>query len=169
MSKNSTKLRLCFAFLIIMLNNTDGNAQPNDQVLITQGKNQEDEKKSKKNNARVKGVKKPLKMASSTLGQIIQESLTNHPSIQADKEALSASDDLVDQAAAGYLPTVDMRMSLGRENIRRNFTIDALNPLASQGSLSSTRTDPSITIRQLLFDGMGVSARVDRARSQRHQ
>jgi outer membrane protein, adhesin transport system len=113
--------------------------------------------------------KKPQRSSAKSLPGIVQEALTHHPSIVADKEAFSATDDLVDQATAGYMPTVDLRASIGRENIRRNFSTNILNPLDSIGEITTTRSDPSFTIRQILFDGMGTSARVARAQSQRHQ
>ncbi len=113
--------------------------------------------------------KSPLRMSATTLNKIVQEALTHHPSIEADKQALSASDDVIEQAASGYKPSIDLRVSLGRDNFRRHFTVNSINPLPSSGSISLTRTDPSITIRQILFDGMGTASRVDRARSQRHQ
>lgn len=113
--------------------------------------------------------KKPAKSSAKSLSGIVQEALSQHPSIEAEKEALSATNDVIDQAKAGYMPTVDLRASLGRENIRRNFTTNILNPLASIGEITTTRSDPSITIRQILFDGMGTAARVARARSQQHQ
>jgi adhesin transport system outer membrane protein len=113
--------------------------------------------------------KKPSKISTGTLSGIVQEALKYHPGIEADKEALSATDDAIDQAQAGYMPSVDLRVSLGRENMRRNFNPNILNPLSSAGAISSTRSDPSITIRQTLFDGMGTASRVARARSQRHQ
>jgi len=112
---------------------------------------------------------KPSHTPATTLNKIIKKALTHHPSIEADKEALSAQEDLIDQAAAGYKPSIDLRMSLGRDNFRRSFSINALNPLPSAGTIGLTRTDPSITIRQTLFDGMGTAARVDRAYSQHHQ
>ena len=111
----------------------------------------------------------PSQISATTLSKIIKEALTHHPSIEADKEALSAQDDLIEQATAGYKPSIDLRVSLGRDNFRRSFTTNSINPLPSTGSIALTRTDPSITIRQILFDGMGTASRVDRAHSQRHQ
>jgi adhesin transport system outer membrane protein len=116
-----------------------------------------------------KKYKKPSKSSATSLSGIVQEALSYHPSIEADKEALDASNDVVDQAAAGYMPTVDLRASLGRERINRNFQTNILNPLTSIGTITTTRSDPSIAIRQILFDGMGTASRVARANSQRHQ
>lgn len=113
--------------------------------------------------------KKPSKTSATTLSGIVKEALTHHPSIEADKQALSATSDVIDQAVAGYMPTIDLRASLGRENIRRDFETNILNPLTSIGTITTTRSDPSITIRQILFDGMGTASRVARAHSQRHQ
>ena len=112
---------------------------------------------------------KASRISATTLNKIIKEALTHHPSIEADKEALSAQDDLIEQAAAGYKPSIDLRMSLGRDNFRRSFSTNSISPLPSTGTIALTRTDPSITIRQILFDGMGTASRVDRAYSQRHQ
>lgn len=111
---------------------------------------------------------KPSKTSAVTLKKIVRDALRAHPNIEADKESLSAAEDVVTQAAAGYMPTIDLRMSLGRDNYKRDFNVNALNPLASIGKISATRTDPSIAIRQILFDGMGTSSRLDRARSQQH-
>jgi adhesin transport system outer membrane protein len=104
-----------------------------------------------------------------TLDQIIRQALAYHPGIKADKESLSASDDVVEQAVAGYMPTVDIRASIGRESIRRNFQATQLSVISNIGKISNTQTDPSFTIRQLLFDGMGRASRVARSRYQYHQ
>lgn len=113
--------------------------------------------------------KRPLRISANTLPKIVQEAIKYHPSIAADQEALSASSDVIDQAEAGYAPTVDLRASLGREKIERKFAANSLTPLPSAGSLTTTRSDPSVNIRQILFDGMGTTARVARAHSQRRQ
>lgn len=112
---------------------------------------------------------KPSPTSATTLNKIVKEALTHHPSIEADKEALSAQEELIEQATAGYKPSIDLRMSLGRDNFRRDFSTNSLSPLPSAGTIALTRSDPSITIRQILFDGMGTASRVDRAYSQRYQ
>lgn len=121
-----------------------------------------DSKQYSKNN------NKPTKVSNNSLHSIINEAVKYHPSIEADREALNASDDVIDQATAGYKPTIDLRASLGRENIRRDFQTNVLNPLPSIGAITTTRSDPSITIRQILFDGMGTASRVARAYSQQN-
>lgn len=113
--------------------------------------------------------KKPPKISVTTLPEIVQEALKYSPRIEADKEALGATDDAIDQATAGYMPSVDLRVSLGRENTRRQLNATPLTPQPSIGAISATRSDPSITIRQILFDGMATASRVARARSQQHQ
>jgi len=169
--KSSEKLRSFFAYSIIILIITEGSVFSKVQTDLNPDKTEDsdEDKELKKDLPNSKGYKQSLRVAATTLNQIVKESLSSHPSIIADKEAVGATDDVLDQAIAGYMPTVDMRMSIGRENIRRNFAVDSLNPLPSVGSLSSTRSDPSITIRQILFDGMGTTARVNRARFQRRQ
>jgi outer membrane protein, adhesin transport system len=104
-----------------------------------------------------------------TLDQIIRQALAHHPSIKADKESLSAADDVIEQATAGYMPTVDIRASIGRETIRRNFRATQLSVIPNIGKISNTRSDPSFTIRQLLFDGMATPSRISRSHYQRDQ
>jgi adhesin transport system outer membrane protein len=116
-----------------------------------------------------KAYKRPSKTSSTSLSQIVQEAVASHPSIDAEKEALSATDDVVSQAVAGYMPSIDLRASLGRENLRRSFGINTLSPLPSRGTITSTISDPSVTLRQILFDGQGTASRVSKAHSQRHQ
>lgn len=113
--------------------------------------------------------KQPIKSSAISLSGIIKEALTHQPSINADKQALSAAEEVITQAKAGYMPTVDLRASVGRDNFRRSFGINSLNPLASSGTISTTRSDPSVIIRQILFDGNATSSRVARARSQQQQ
>lgn len=161
--KSLGKLGACFVFSLALWGITPLAASVNPSHISKNTKTSDsDSLESKK-------YKKPGKTSATTLSKIVQEALTYHPSIEADKVALSATDDMIDQAAAGYMPSVDLRVSLGRENIRRDFNLNALNPTVSIGSTTTTRSDPSITIRQILFDGMGTASRVGRARSQRNQ
>jgi adhesin transport system outer membrane protein len=165
--KSLTKLGICFAFSLTLWANSSkvaiGEAvpilpgiQPNCYDIIEPKEESTD-------------YKKPGKMTAGNLSDIVQETIKKHPGIAADREALSASDDVIDQAVGGYLPSVDLRASIGRDNIVRSFNTNQLNPLESKGSISSTRSDPTLSLRQILFDGMGNSSRIDRAHSQRHQ
>lgn len=143
--------------------------------LMKAGENQKLKENCKKTNnsdhhgssKSFKSHKKLVKVSGATLPKIIQEALNHHPSIEADKEALSATDDMIDQAKADYMPSVDVRVSFGRSKYQRSFQINALTPLPSAGALSITHNDPSITIRQNLFDGMATASRVSKAHSQR--
>lgn len=167
--RNLTKIGAFFVFSVVAWNISRTNAVANPQTGSPSNKTNTPD--SFGSNASSKGYKyqKPSKISATTLSKIVQEALTYHPSIEADKQALSATDDLIDQAQAGYMPSVDLRVSLGRETIRRNFNLNSLNPTTSIGSVVKTRSDPSITIRQILFDGMGIASRIARSRSQRHQ
>jgi adhesin transport system outer membrane protein len=170
-----SKLNICFVFSILLWSHasfaTSAKAsRPSHLITMDMPKNSLDTQKDflvpKES---IHEYRRPSQISATTLNKIIKEALIHHPSIEADKEALSAQDDLIEQATAGYKPSIDLRMSLGRDNFRRSFTINSINPLPSTGAIALTRTDPSITIRQILFDGMGTASRVDRAHSQRHQ
>jgi adhesin transport system outer membrane protein len=174
--KSLTTLGACFVFSLNLwgISACKADIKPSaepapDKIYCEDSSSSTENKDSLPSKEYGKKYTKPLKTSSTSLSGIVQDALTYHPSIEADKHALSATDDVIDQAVAGYMPSIDLRASLGRENIRRDFKPNILNPLSSLGSVTSTRTDPSITLRQTIFDGMGTASRIARARSQRHQ
>lgn len=148
---------------------SSNNSETSNETVNTESENKAATENYPNSQNTLPQYKQPIKSAALSLSGIIKEALTHQPSINADKQALSAAEEVITQAKAGYMPSVDLRASVGRDNFRRSFGINSLNPLASSGTISTTRSDPSVIIRQILFDGNATSSRVARARSQHQQ
>jgi adhesin transport system outer membrane protein len=89
-----------------------------------------------------------------TLPDVIRKALSSNPEVLTAKANKDASEKQIDQARAGYFPTLDVRAAGGRE-------WSATPSLADKG-VSLNRTENSLTAKQMLFDGGQVSAEVAR-------
>lgn len=99
------------------------------------------------------------------LQQVIEKTLTTNPDMLARQAERRAVDEERDQARSGYLPTVDLRLGAGKER-SDNLT----TRLQGDDWLTLTRSERSLSLRQMLFDGFGTrsavaqqTARVDAA------
>lgn len=99
-----------------------------------------------------------------TLEQAVATALNNHPSVIA---ALAGRDIAQAERAeqrAGYFPEVNVNLATGRvygdNSTSRGLTVD-------RGSGYSWSHEGGVTVRQMLFDGMETSNRVDAASARR--
>ena len=83
-----------------------------------------------------------------TLDEAVRLTLRTNPDVLASQYGVEAAEQLRKQARSGYFPTLDVVLSGGREN-SDNTTTRALG----KDNLYLTRTERSIRLTQLLFDG----------------
>lgn len=97
----------------------------------------------------------PTSFATSIEEAVTQGLLTN-PDIKEVIAGYEAQRALVDQAQADYLPTLDLSVQAGYQRTEKErFGITSDEDL--------TAKQASLRLRQLIFDGFGVSANIDRA------
>ncbi len=83
---------------------------------------------------------------------VVQETLRTNPEVLAGTYERRAADHRVDQAAAGFQPTVELNVARGKERTRSTTTNKVKRDL--------NRNDSSLTLTQPLFDGFETSSRV---------
>ncbi|WP_299981857.1 TolC family outer membrane protein [uncultured Pseudoteredinibacter sp.] len=86
--------------------------------------------------------------------QALQQALSGHPEVNAAKNQLLSREQEVQRAKAGYLPTVDVALGIGRENTK--------SPTTGQNEVNLTREEASVSARQLIFDGFATRSEVRR-------
>ncbi len=93
---------------------------------------------------------------SQTLEQAVANTLDTNPAIRQAFNQFKAREEQVNQAQAGYLPTIDLTAGIGREEID--------NPVsrAKGGTTSLNRGEAGVSIKQVLFDGFRTANEVDR-------
>lgn len=84
----------------------------------------------------------------------VEKAIQSNPDIAARFNAYRASDDAIAVSRGGFLPRVDLDASLGRDTNTYNSRIPETQKL--------NRTGVSLTLTQLLWDGLGTSRDVSR-------
>ena len=82
----------------------------------------------------------------------VEKALQSNPEVSARFNAYRAATDAVDVARGGFFPRVDLDASAGREHER----VRDRNP----GRQTFSRTGIGLTLRQLLWDGLGTASEV---------
>ncbi|MDZ7686040.1 MAG: TolC family outer membrane protein [Gammaproteobacteria bacterium] len=101
-----------------------------------------------------------LPASAMTLTQAIETTLETNPNILASKYNVEAAEDVVRQAQAGYLPTLDVVLAGGNE-VSNNATTRA----TSVDELELHREERSIRLTQKLYDGFATQRNVRQQRS----
>lgn len=97
-----------------------------------------------------------------TLEQAVASALETHPQIRQAFARFKASEEVVNQAKAGYLPTVNLNAGIGWEQTENPSTRrDALGGQHDE-KVDLTRSEIGVSLRQMLFDGFRTSSEVDR-------
>ncbi|WP_412547841.1 TolC family outer membrane protein [Pseudomonas sp. PDM11] len=96
-----------------------------------------------------------------TLTEAMQNALSVHPEIQSGINARLASEEDMKAARAGYLPRVDVQAGYGREGTENNST-RASN---DRGYRTLNRSESSLNVQQMLFDGFATRNEVARQRA----
>jgi adhesin transport system outer membrane protein len=93
----------------------------------------------------------------------------DHPSILADKAAKEAAEHNVDFATGGYYPTLDFQMGAGHEYTKQKFRENQINRSKVSGTFATDRYDPTLRLRQMVFDGLETPYQVEKAEKERTQ
>jgi adhesin transport system outer membrane protein len=94
--------------------------------------------------------------------EAIMSALVNNPNIKADRAAKQEAAYRIDQAKAGYYPTLDARAAGGYSYLRDKLSANKLNS-AAHGTVVSDRYDMSLSVRQMVFDGLDTPNKVEKA------
>lgn len=94
-----------------------------------------------------------------TLSEAIQSTLDNHPEIHAASNSRLVADEQLKAARGGYLPTVDVLASYGRERTDSPST----RALGDHNTETLNATTAELRLRQMLFDGFSTPNEVARS------
>jgi len=115
----------------------------------------------------VKGIVTALALAftgpaaAETLKEIVSFAIETHPQVQSAARKKGAADSAMQAARGGYYPRIDYVYGTGREHSKNTST-----ELIAPGQwVKLNRKQEGMTLNQMLFDGLGVSAEVDRRRA----
>ncbi|WP_372871145.1 TolC family outer membrane protein [Shewanella sp.] len=99
----------------------------------------------------------PATASSQTLEQAVAHTLDTHPQLRVAFNRFKAREEQVNQAIAGYMPTIDITGGYGYEN-----TDSPATRRRGQDEVELDRGEFGISIKQMLFDGFYTSSEVDR-------
>ncbi|ABS10106.1 TolC family outer membrane protein [Shewanella baltica] len=106
----------------------------------------------------------PLSAQSQTLEQAVAHTLDTNPDLRVAFNRFKAREEQVNQAIAGYMPTIDVSGGYGYEqtdsvSTRRRPNIGDVD---SKGVAELNRGEFGVSLKQILFDGFYTSSEVDR-------
>jgi adhesin transport system outer membrane protein len=99
-----------------------------------------------------------LPVFAATIQEAVRGAVKTNPDVLAEINLRRAISAQIDQAEAGYLPSVDLTIGTGYESTDSPSTRTAI----SHKKNSSNRNEASLNLRQMLFDGMETSNEVKR-------
>ena len=92
-----------------------------------------------------------------TLKEAVASTLKTHPRVlAADSDRRTAAQEL-QQAKAGYLPTLDLNLARGKEHTDTPQVL-----ITGAGSNTLIRRESGVTVSQMLFDGKATTSEVER-------
>ncbi|MFB2650858.1 TolC family outer membrane protein [Shewanella mangrovisoli] len=106
----------------------------------------------------------PLSAQSQTLEQAVAYTLDTNPDLRVAFNRFKAREEQVNQAIAGYMPTIDVTGGYGYEqtdsvSTRRRPNVGDVD---SNGVAELNRGEFGVSLKQMLFDGFYTSSEVDR-------
>lgn len=106
----------------------------------------------------------PAATYSQTLEQAVAHTLDTNPEIRIAFNRFKAREEQVNQAVAGYMPTVDISGGYGWEQTNSPSTRRRAGQgeVDSDGVIELERGEAGFSIKQMLFDGFYTSSEVDR-------
>ncbi|MCG9720875.1 TolC family outer membrane protein [Shewanella sp. Isolate7] len=106
----------------------------------------------------------PGAASSQTLEQAVAHTLDTNPDIRIAFNRFKAREEQVNQAIAGYMPSVDISGGYGWEQTNSPSTRRRKNQgdVDSDGVIELMRGEVGFSIKQMLFDGFYTSSEVDR-------
>ncbi|MPY25445.1 TolC family outer membrane protein [Shewanella sp. YLB-07] len=106
----------------------------------------------------------PASAYSQTLEQAVAHTLDTNPEIRIAFNRFKAREEQVNQAIAGYMPTVDISGGYGWEQTNSPSTRRkaGFGEVDDEGVIELERGEAGFSIKQMLFDGFYTSSEVDR-------
>lgn len=95
-----------------------------------------------------------------TLNEAVQKTIDENPEVQSEKADRTAVEHEIDQAKAGYFPSVDVNAGIGWEQSTNPTTRSR-----GEGTVSFGREEASIQLRQMVFDGFATTNEVKRQKA----
>jgi adhesin transport system outer membrane protein len=92
-----------------------------------------------------------------TIEEVVAKTVQSHPEVLADINSRLAANAVIDQAAAGYKPTLDVELGIGREWSRNSST--------QFENVNLKRGEASFIATQKLYDGFETKHQVARAQA----
>ena len=106
----------------------------------------------------------PASAYSQTLEQAVAHTLDTNPEIRVAFNRFKAREEQVNQAIAGYMPTIDISGGYGWEQTNSPSTRRKAGQgdVDNEGVIELERGEAGFSIKQMLFDGFYTSSEVDR-------
>lgn len=100
-------------------------------------------------------------VSSQTITEAVDQTIQSNPTVLAETNRRLSVDQTIDQAKAGYYPTVDIGVGTGWET-----TDNPSTRAAGKGHHESMhRDEANIAIRQMIYDGFATKSAVDQSES----
>ncbi|MDT8370776.1 MAG: TolC family outer membrane protein [Gammaproteobacteria bacterium] len=100
-------------------------------------------------------------VSATTLQQAVDITVKTNPDILAASNERNAVAEEVNQARAGYLPTIDLAVGTGWESSDNPTSRNSTTP-SNHKNIHMNRDEASIQLRQMIFDGMATQSEVKR-------
>lgn len=92
-----------------------------------------------------------------TLEQVVEHTLKTNPELLSSRQQLLSRESEISGAKAGFLPSLDLELGIGREGTE--------SPATGGDNVELTRTESALRLRQLVYDGSATSSEVDRQKA----
>ncbi len=99
----------------------------------------------------------PISVSALTLTDVVEQALNSNPDVLAARQQLLSRESEIRGARAGYLPTLDAELGIGREWTE--------SPATGSESVELTRREAALRLRQMIYDGSATSSEVDRQKA----
>jgi adhesin transport system outer membrane protein len=97
------------------------------------------------------------KLQALTLEQVIKHTLSSNPEIMSSRQQLLSRENEIAGVKAGFLPSLDLELGIGRERTE--------SPATGGRGIELTRRESALRLRQLIYDGSAVISEVDRQKA----
>ena len=97
------------------------------------------------------------KVQALTLEQVIKHSLSSNPEILSSRRQLLSRENEIAGVKAGFLPSLDLEVGIGRERTE--------SPSTGGLGIELALRESALRLRQLIYDGSAVSSEVDRQKA----
>jgi adhesin transport system outer membrane protein len=92
-----------------------------------------------------------------SLEQVVEHTLKTNPELLSSRQQLLSRESEIRGAKAGFLPSLDLELGIGRESTE--------SPATGGDEVELTRTESALRLRQLVYDGSATASEVDRQKA----